>query len=203
MKWVRTKVDLDKHVIVPEVNQADVESDPDQYVEDYIFNLSKTTVDKSRPLWDLHLLNVKTSQSEAVAVLRIHHSLGDGASLMALLLACTRQISDPEALPTVPTMKKRHRKTSSSEFGVFWRCLVRVWWAFQLLWNTIVDIFLFTATTLFLKDSNTPLKGPHGVEHTPRRFVFRTVSLDDMKLIKNAMDMVHSILGLIRCHIST
>ncbi|KAF3439864.1 hypothetical protein FNV43_RR18142 [Rhamnella rubrinervis] len=172
-------------VIVPKVEQVEVGS-PDQFVEDYIFNLSKTSVDESRPLWDLHLLNVKTSQSEAVGVFRIHHSLGDGASLMALLLACTRRCSDPEALPTVPTMKKRHRKTSGSGF---WRCLIRVWWAFQLLWNTIVDVFMFMATTLFLKDSNTPLKGPHGIEHTPRRFVFRTISLDDMKLIKNAMDM--------------
>lgn len=55
---------------------------PDQFVEDYIYNLSKTTIDKSQPLWDLHLLNVKTSDAEAIGVFRIHHSLGDGTSLM-------------------------------------------------------------------------------------------------------------------------
>lgn len=177
MKWVRTEVvDLEKHVIVPDVN-PDMES-PDQFVENYIFKLSKTSLDKSRPLWDLHLLNVKTSQSEALAILRVHHSLGDGTSLMSLLLACTRQISNPDALPTIPMNKKKQDRN-----GGFW-------WAFQLVWNTIVAVFMFMATAVFLKDSNNPLKGPPGVEHNPRRFVFRTVNLDDMKFIKNAMNTV-------------
>lgn len=194
MKWLRTKVDLDKHVIVPEVNEAELES-PDQYVEDYVFNLSKTSVDMSRPLWDLHLLNVRTSQSEAVGIFRIHHSLGDGTSLISLLLACTRQISDPEALPTVPSLKKqqlRRRTTSGSDQfrGYFWLFLVWLRWACQLFRNTMVDVFMIVATALFLKDTNTPLIGTQGVEYTPRRFVLRTVSLDDMKLIKNAMNMV-------------
>ncbi|TXG47763.1 hypothetical protein EZV62_027057 [Acer yangbiense] len=30
----------------------------------------------SIPMWDLHLLNLKTSNAETMAVLRIHHSLG-------------------------------------------------------------------------------------------------------------------------------
>ncbi|KAH7519481.1 hypothetical protein FEM48_Zijuj08G0040900 [Ziziphus jujuba var. spinosa] len=187
MKWVRTEVDLDKHVIVPDVNHADMES-PDHFVEDYIFELSKTSMDKSRPLWDLHLLNVKTSQSEAVGIFRVHHSLGDGTSLISLLLACTRQVSDPEALPTIP-MKKEKQDSRKGEFGGFWRWLFRFWLVLQFVWNTIVDVFMFMATAVFLKDSNSPLKGPPGIEHNPRRFVFRTVSLDDMKFIKNAMNM--------------
>ncbi|XP_048335645.2 wax ester synthase/diacylglycerol acyltransferase 5 isoform X2 [Ziziphus jujuba] len=187
MKWVRTEVDLDKHVIVPDVNHADMES-PDHFVEDYIFELSKTSMDKSRPPWDLHLLNVKTSQSEAVGIFRVHHSLGDGTSLISLLLACTHQVSDPEALPTIP-MKKEKQDSRKGEFGGFWGWLFRFWLVLQFVWNTIVDVFMFMATAVFLKDSNSPLKGPPGIEHNPRRFVFRTVSLDDMKFIKNAMNM--------------
>lgn len=55
MKWVRTKVDIDKHVHV--VDEQDVqEISGDKFVENYIGNLSKTALDKSKPLWDLHLL---------------------------------------------------------------------------------------------------------------------------------------------------
>lgn len=187
MKWVRTKVDLDKHLRVPDLN-PDVESG-DQFVEDYVYNLSKTTIDRSQqPLWDLHLLNVKTSDAEAVGIFRIHHSLGDGTSLISLLLACTRKTSDPSALPTVPVKKKKEKSRSNP----LWlsRCFIGLWWICRLFWHTVVDVFMFIATAMFLKDTETPLKGPPGVEFTPRRIVHRTVSLDDIKLVKNAMHMV-------------
>ncbi|MBA0548757.1 hypothetical protein Golob_019835, partial [Gossypium lobatum] len=106
MKWVRTQVDLEKHVIVPKLD-PNIDS-PEKFLEDYIYNLSKTSIDES-----------------------IHHSLGDGTSLMSLLLACTRQMNDPLALPTV-------------------------------FLNTVVDVFMFIATALFLKDTQNPLKGPPG-----------------------------------------
>lgn len=191
MKWVRTKVDLEKHVIVAELNPN--MDDADQYVEDYVFNLSKSSIEKTQPMWDVHLLNVKTSDAEGIAIFRIHHSLGDGTSLMSLLLACTRQISDPQALPTVPVAYKKKKTTNAmnkSSGWWIWRCLIGFWWSWQLFWNTVVDAFMFMITALFLKDTETPLKGPPGIEFTPRRIVYRTVSLDDIKLVKNAMNTV-------------
>ncbi|KAL4598914.1 hypothetical protein ACB092_11G091500 [Castanea dentata] len=190
MKWVRTKVDLEKHVIVTELDPN--MDDADQYVEDYVFNLSKSSIEKTQPMWDVHLLNVKTSDAEGVAIFRIHHSLGDGTSLMSLLLACTRQISDPQALPTVPGVAYKKKKTKNamnrSSGWWIWRCLIGFWWGWQLFWNTVVDAFMFMITALFLKDTETPLKGPPGIEFTPRRIVYRTISLDDIKLVKNAMN---------------
>lgn len=183
MRWVRTKVDLARHIIVPEID-PNIESG-DQFVEDYIYNLSKSTIDMSQPLWDLHILNVKTSNSEAIGIFRIHHSLGDGTSLVSLLLACTRKISDPEALPTIP-VKKKKQETSNSWW--LWRCLKWFWWVCQLLWHTVVDVSMFIATAWFLKDSDTPLENPPGCESNPRRIVYRTFSLDDIKLVKNAMN---------------
>ncbi|KAI9200584.1 hypothetical protein LWI28_010120 [Acer negundo] len=88
MKWVPTGVDLDNHVIVPKLEPNNIiDSTTDKIVEDYISNLSKSTIEMSIPMWDLHLLNIKTSYAEAVGVFRLHHSLGNGTSLMSLLLA--------------------------------------------------------------------------------------------------------------------
>ncbi|WCJ22415.1 O-acyltransferase (WSD1-like) family protein [Euphorbia peplus] len=154
MKWVKTKVNLENHIIVPELDQNHIQ-DPDKFVEDYFFNLTKTTIPKSQPLWDMHLLNIKTKDSESIGVLRAHHSLGDGTSLMSLLLACTRQTADPNALPTIPTAGKKKRAE---------------------------------ATTVFLKDTETPIKGDEGVEFTPRRFVWRHLELDDFKMVKNKLN---------------
>lgn len=202
MKWVKTNyVDLDKHIIIPKVDLAiyNVET-TDKFVEDYILNLSKTSIDKSMPLWDLHILNINTSTAESVGIFRIHHSLGDGISLMSLLLACMRQTSDPEALPTLPKKKmkiKNHQKNNICNInGMFSKFFLGLWWNFMLFWNSIVDVLMFIATALVLvKDSETPIKGPitRTSENNPRRIVFKMLSLDDIKLVKNAMSTVHHI----------
>ncbi|XP_052194418.1 wax ester synthase/diacylglycerol acyltransferase 11-like [Diospyros lotus] len=184
MRWVPTEVDISRHVIVPNLDPNIAR--PDQFLENYIANLSKTHLDRSKPLWDLHILNLKTSAAEAAGILRVHHSLGDGTSLISLLLAFTHKTSDPQALPTVPVHRKR---PSPCRYGGWWRCLVAVLMLFRLAWNSLVDVGMLMATGLFLKDTETPLKAPPGAEVKPRRIVYRTVSLDDMKLIKNAMNM--------------
>lgn len=63
-----------------------------------------------------------------------------------------------------------------------------LWCVFQVFWNTVVDVFMVVATVLFLEDTENPLKGPPGCEFTPRRIVYRAVSLDDIKLVKNALN---------------
>ncbi|XP_022035651.1 O-acyltransferase WSD1-like isoform X1 [Helianthus annuus] len=193
MKWVPTNVNLDNHIIIPNIPQT-LET-PDKFLEEYLYNLSKTSIDSSQPMWDLHLLNLKTSdETEAMGILRVHHSLGDGTSLMSLLLACTRQTSNPDAVPTVPTNKASKAGWFSSYSyrggGPWWqRCFMTFCMVLWLVWNTLVDVGHFMATALFLEDTETPIKAPVGVELNPKRFAYRTVSLDDMKLIKNAMNV--------------
>lgn len=185
--WLPTEVNLDNHVVVPKLDPNSIELS-DKFVEDYISNLSKNGIKMSIPMWDIHLLNVKTSDAESVAVLRVHHSLGDGTSLMSLFLACTRKVFNPEEPPTIPMVNKA--KSEKSSRGL-WGKFIKLWLALLLFWNTLVDVVMFLATTLMLvKDTETPLKGPLGVGTTPRRFVHRSVSLDDIMLIKNTMRTV-------------
>ncbi|XP_065860208.1 wax ester synthase/diacylglycerol acyltransferase 11-like [Euphorbia lathyris] len=187
MKWVKTQVDLENHIVVPKLDE-NIEN-TDKWVEDYIHELSKTTITMSQPLWDMHLLNLKTKDAESVGVLRAHHSLGDGTSLMSLLLACTRQTSDPNALPTIPTAgRSKMKRAQQLKNGRFERFVMGIWWFVGLVLNTVIDVLMFIATTAFWKDTETPLKGGDGVEFTPRRFVWRNLSLDDFKLVKNAMN---------------
>lgn len=180
--WVRTKVVVENHVVVPDMDPEATSKTPDQQLEDYLSSLSTTPMDLSRPLWDLHILNIRTSDAEAVGVLRIHHSLGDGVSLMSLLLACTRKTSDPDSLPTIPEARQPdHVKRS------LWVFLLQLWAVLVLLWHTLVDLLLFVTTAIFLQDTKTPLLGAEGVEFRRKRFVHRTASLDDVKTIKKKM----------------
>ncbi|KAK1257104.1 O-acyltransferase WSD1 [Acorus gramineus] len=179
-EWFPTKIALDNHLVLPDV---DLNTDsPDKFIEDYVSNIPKTPLDPSKPQWELHLLNVRTSEAEAVGIFRIHHSLGDGVSLMSLLLACTRKTSDPDSVPTLPVPTK---KAGASSTGVLLVVFKWLWCMFCLVWYTVLDLLMFAATLAFLKDTNTPVKGRAGVESRPKRFVHRTLSLDDVKVVKD------------------
>ncbi|CAH8320398.1 unnamed protein product [Eruca vesicaria subsp. sativa] len=118
----------------------------------------KIPLDTSRPLWELHLLDLKTVDTEAVAVLKIHHSLGDGMSIMSLLLACMRKTSNPDELPSLPTASSRLTAGSRSTSRLWW--LVKtIWTAVMLILNTVCDALELSLTRLFFKDTKTPIKG--------------------------------------------
>ncbi|XP_050211667.1 wax ester synthase/diacylglycerol acyltransferase 4-like isoform X3 [Mercurialis annua] len=186
LRRVKTEVNIDNHVIIPRLD-PNMDS-PDKFVEDYVSNLSKTTISMSIPLWDFHVLEVKTSEAEATAVLRVHHSIGDGISLMSLLLSCSRQVSDPESLPTIPTARKsnRSKKNNESLLGFLRFLLIKLGLLVLLCWNTGVDVVMFVLTFFFLNDTENPLKAQK-LGPSARRFVHTTLSFDDVKLVKNAM----------------
>lgn len=188
-RWKRTRVDVENHVF--EVDSGPDTESSDEFVENYASNLSKIPFDLTKPLWEIHILNVKTSDAESTAFFKIHHSMGDGVSLMALCHACSRRFSDPDSLPEFPSSKKHEHERG---FDVK-RFFVLVWMAFVIAFNTLVDVALFLATVFFLEDSRTPVKadggGGGGMART--RFVHRVVSLDDVKLVKTALNAVNSL----------
>lgn len=107
-KWVKTTVNVEDHLVCPDLD-PDMDS-PDEFLENYTSSLTTTPLDMTKPLWEVHILNVKTSEADGVGILKLHHSIGDGISIISLILACTRKASDPEALPTIPSSNKKEKK---------------------------------------------------------------------------------------------
>ncbi|CAH2070112.1 unnamed protein product [Thlaspi arvense] len=185
--WIKTEINVEDHVFVPHIDLDEIGDYGENFVEDYVSRLTTIPLDRSRPLWDIHILNVKTSDAEAVAVIRSHHSLGDGMSRMSLIMACTRKTSDPKACPTIPILKRREKVSQNKSW--FLRSMVAICSTVRLIWNTIVDLLLLLATVLFLKDTKTSLKGGADAESNRKILCHRIVSLDDIRLIKDVMDM--------------
>ncbi|PIN27132.1 Long-chain-alcohol O-fatty-acyltransferase [Handroanthus impetiginosus] len=185
--WRRVKADSKNHVFVADLD-PNMES-PNEFIEDYISNLSKTPFDKTKPLWEAHILNVKTSHSNSTVIFKVHHSIGDGVSLISLGLASSKKTSDPESLPTMPF--KKHKPIKATKNGLLRRLMFLFWTTFLILFYTLIDCILFVATFLFLKDTKTPIKGSSRgvIKLSPKRFVHRVVNLDDVKLVKNAMNV--------------
>lgn len=114
---------------------------------------------------------------------------------MSLLVACTKKTSDRDTFPSIP-VRKRRKMVHEDKGSWFLRSVLAVFSSVRLIWNTFVDLLLALATALFLKDTKTPLKGDVGVESSPKKFCHRIVSLDDIKLIKEVMNMVRFLVDL-------
>ncbi|KAI3694724.1 hypothetical protein L1987_77694 [Smallanthus sonchifolius] len=62
MKWIPTHVNIDDRVTIAELN-PNIKL-PDKFVENYISNISRSHIERTKPLWDFHILNIKTSEAE-------------------------------------------------------------------------------------------------------------------------------------------
>ncbi|XAR66803.1 hypothetical protein NMG60_11013144 [Bertholletia excelsa] len=84
-------------------------------------------------------------------------------------------------LPTLPSAKSKSSPPNKVNSGIL--SMIRS------IWYTILGAVLFVATTLFLKDTETPMQGPPSSGIKRWRIIKRTVSLDDAKLVKKVMNV--------------
>ncbi|KAI5002631.1 hypothetical protein ZWY2020_027281 [Hordeum vulgare] len=195
-RWVNTDVNVDDHIVIPRLDPLDVASDPEKAVEDYVASLSLLPMDRCRPLWEFHFLDFPTSEAASTVVLRLHHSIGDCMSITTLLVASSRSMANRARLPAMPPPPKRTgpiyqppaRPPLSSVH--YLALFAWIWSYFVLVWHTLVDTALIVATILFLSDPRTLFirAQDHGESSRRKRFVHRSLSFDDVKLIKTAMN---------------
>ncbi|AAG51135.1 hypothetical protein [Arabidopsis thaliana] len=195
-RWIPTKINVEEHVIVPDID-PNIEN-PDEFLEDYTSNMALSPMDMSKPLWEFHLLKLKTSHAEAVTVARFHHSLGDGMSLMSLLLACTRKTCDPEAFPTFVAPKKNKAK------NVCFSLVAWLWFIVRLMFHTCVEVIKSIVFICRASDTSAHIMGKPGATLSANKFIHRIISLDDVKMVKNAMNMtVNDVLfGMVQAGLS-
>ncbi|KAK1358893.1 O-acyltransferase WSD1 [Heracleum sosnowskyi] len=190
-RWRRTQVNLDNHIIIRHEHVIEV-NDHEKAVNEYIADLSVSSpLDTSKPLWEMHIL-----MAHDCVVFRIHHALGDGVSLMSMLLSCCRKSDDPEMLPEIKNVGPVRRDTN------FWKLVVKAMW---VIFFTVVYVLELMLRSLWVKDKRTALSGGAGVELWPRCLVTAKFRLDDMKIVKNvvAKATINDVLfGVISCGLS-
>ncbi|KAI3448120.1 hypothetical protein Pfo_004785 [Paulownia fortunei] len=191
--WRKTQVDVDRHVIVRHHPLSDDHSISDEdAVNDFMADLSVSSpLPTDKPLWEIHLL-----MAHKTAVFRVHHALGDGISLMSMLLSCCRRVDDPSQPPTISGVG-----AASSAPRRRWS----VWTLLKLVWYTLVYVLEFTLRALWLRDKTTAVSGGVGVELWPRRLASARFRLDDMKIVKQAVAnaTINDVLfGIISCGLS-
>ncbi|KAL6952402.1 hypothetical protein U1Q18_042726 [Sarracenia purpurea var. burkii] len=180
--WRKTEVDVNRHVIVIDEPVGDVagaatDDDDEEAVNDYVADLTVSSpLSTDKPLWEIHLL-----KAHKCIVFRIHHALGDGISLMSMLLQSCRRADDPDQRPSIASVgtssSSSDRRGGRKKFG---RVL-------KAAWFTVVFVVEFVLRTLWVRDQRTAVSGGPGVELWPRKLATAKFRLDDLKAVKRAV----------------
>ena len=78
--WVTGEVDVDRHVLLADLPGDATMAD----VEHLASRLAEIPLDRSRPLWELHVVE-RVSDRRAAVVAKVHHSLADGVAAVGIL----------------------------------------------------------------------------------------------------------------------
>lgn len=172
--WRATQIDIDNHLRVIEEAVGEEGEDNESAINKYLAELSIDSdgLSKDKPLWEIHILI-----PHKCIIFRIHHALGDGISLMSMLLASCRKVNDPRALPTIAASPSN---TNLSTFN-FWNILVTLWFCF-------IFALEFVLRCLWIRDPKSAITGGAGVQLWPRKIATATFSLEHMKTVKTAVN---------------
>ncbi|KAI7745769.1 hypothetical protein M8C21_010837, partial [Ambrosia artemisiifolia] len=175
--WQKTDIDIDRHVILITDPIGEHEHNSDETaINEYLANLAVSSpLSFDKPLWEIHLI-----PAHKCVVLRIHHALGDGISLMSLMLTLARRLDDPCCTPTIEPLGSTRRKQRVSNLEV----VVKV---VKMILFSLIYVFEFIMRGLWMKDGKTVVRGGEGVEMWPRKIVTAKFTLEDMKTVKNSV----------------
>ncbi|KAG2704539.1 hypothetical protein I3843_05G007900 [Carya illinoinensis] len=184
--WRRTHIDLDRHLVVLDSPVSATESDDESSVNEYLADLSTSSgLSEDKPLWEIHLL-----LAHKCVIFRLHHALGDGVSLMSMLLACCRREDDPDAVPKIGSVGNRRNGMAGKRRG-WWEWVYYYWrvlWSFlEMAWFSLIFVVEFILRSLWVCDRKTVIAGGAGVELWPRKLATARFRLEDMKLVKKAV----------------
>ncbi|XP_042497048.1 wax ester synthase/diacylglycerol acyltransferase 11-like isoform X2 [Macadamia integrifolia] len=185
--WRQTQLDLDNHVFLREIGSEENDDD-ETVVNDYLADLAVSSpMSTDKPLWELNVVRARKC-----CVLRIHHALGDGISLMSLFIACCRKADRPDQMATIPNNSSSssilRREGEKIGIGGRLRWIWRMWLRLMMAaWFTLVYAMEFLLRCLWVKDEKTAISGGDGVELWPRKIATAKFSIDDMKAVKRAL----------------
>ncbi|KAM0072955.1 putative O-acyltransferase, WSD1, O-acyltransferase WSD1 [Helianthus debilis subsp. tardiflorus] len=174
--WRKTELNIDRHIILRPDPIGEADSD-EAAINDYVADLTVSSpLSYDKPLWEIHLL-----PAHKCVVLRIHHALGDGISLMSLMLTITRKLDDPDQTPAIEPLVSSKRKRN--EIGT----LGEVMKVLKMIWFSLIYAIEFIMRGVWVNDRKTVVRGGEGVEMWPRKLVTARFRVEDMKTVKNGV----------------
>ncbi|OWM91051.1 hypothetical protein CDL15_Pgr023384 [Punica granatum] len=186
-KWKRAKVKLEDHVHVPEFPSSPL-SENDDFLQGYFCRLALEPLQQSRLLWEVHMINYRMTEAAGTVVFNLHHSLGDGYSIMGALISCLSRADDPSLPLTFPTSKARTCSTRGYVGKCKLKCLRTLPRVFASVFNTPWDFGWSLLKSTCLVDDQTPIwSRQDGIEFRPLTIAAVSFSLGEIKQVKSRL----------------
>lgn len=187
-RWKRVEVRPEDHVTVPVFAAGMSPEFYDKCLDDYLSKIATEHLPQSRPMWEIHIIKYPTSHAASNVIFKLHHSLGDGFSLMGALLSCLQRADNPSLPLTFPSIQSHTNKDGKN----FSMCRT-VHKFFSTVYNSASDFSSSIIKSCLIEDDKTPIRsGQHGVEFLPAGIETMTFSLDHIKQIKSKLGVVRS-----------
>ncbi|EEF44414.1 hypothetical protein RCOM_1173910 [Ricinus communis] len=90
--WKKVEVKLEDHVEVPIFPTGMSLKSNDDHLDDYLSKVAMEELPKHQPLWEVHIVKYQTSNAAGNVIFKLHHSLGDGFTLMGVLFSCFKEL---------------------------------------------------------------------------------------------------------------
>ncbi|KAL4351017.1 hypothetical protein HN51_033398 [Arachis hypogaea] len=176
-QWKQVDVNLKEHIKIPIFAKKGVKF-YDKEFDEYMSKIGGEKLAQDKPLWEVHLIKYPTRKNNAAgtSVVKLHHSLGDGYTLMGSLLSCVKRVDDPSIPITFPSS---HATTSSiktlpqSIFSMFKS-------ASHFGWNILRGSNFIVDEQSPIRTENKEFKHGFGISNV-------TLSLDSFKVVKNKL----------------
>ncbi|KAL8133303.1 wax ester synthase/diacylglycerol acyltransferase 4-like [Apium graveolens] len=186
-KWKPVKVNVDDHYFVPEFPQG---LSPEEYNEclyNYISKIALEELPQTLPLWQIHKFNYPTSTGVLGSLIfKLHHSLGDGYSLMGALLSCLQRADNPSLPLTLPSRQSSSRPSAKNANVSFFRAAARFP---STLMTSLFDFGQSILKSTIMEDDLTPIRSDtvDGVESRPLDLTNMAFPLDQIKKITTSL----------------
>ncbi|XP_073127396.1 wax ester synthase/diacylglycerol acyltransferase 4-like [Henckelia pumila] len=185
-KWKKVDVHLKEHVHVPTSGDNSVVF-YDEFLTNYLSKLATEEFPPSRPLWEIHIIKYPTTNAAGSIIFKLHHSLGDGYSLMGALLSCLQRVDNPVMPLTFPSQKSNAKDRDTTRGYGFLRRLPKV---FSGLSYTLHDFGWNIFKSNLIQDDKSPVRsGVEGVEFRPIVTCTSTFSIDSLRQIKSKLNV--------------
>ncbi|XP_058095421.1 wax ester synthase/diacylglycerol acyltransferase 4-like [Magnolia sinica] len=180
--WKRVNIRLEDHVKIPVFPASLPPESYDVYFQEYVSKIAMEQLPQSRPLWDIHIIKYPMSNAAGAVIIKLHHSMGDGFSLMGALFSCIKRADDPSLPLTFPSQPK---PLQEQDWAGICRNIPRY---LSALYNTASDFAFSLLKSNLVEDDKTPVRSATaGVEFRPITISTVTFSLDHIKQVKSKL----------------
>lgn len=186
-RWKQVEVKLEEHIIEPKLIDDGISVDLyDKHFADYISRMALEKLPPTKPLWQVHVFKYPTSNAAGTLVFKLHHAIGDGYSLMSVILSSLQRADDPSLPLSFPSSRK------SSKPNKFSRLFLNKMPQFlSIPFNSVSEFGSSLLKSTLLEDDKTPIRsGVEAVEFRPTKLSNVTFSIDHIKQIKSNLGVV-------------